>query len=281
MAIMLALAAAALYGSADFVGGLASRKNHALVVALAAQAGGLILLILAVPLVGGSSAVVPADLMWGAAAGVTGGIGLVIGFRALARGPMSVAAPTTALSASAVPIIAGLLLGERPGGATLAGIAIALVAVVLITASPGGNGVEGRRSLLPTVTLSLTAGAVFGLFYVFLSQSGSGAGLWPLVAARAVSVPLLVALVFSRSVPWRLSRLQVGPMFASGILDMGANILFLFAARHGMLAVVAAITGLYPAGTIALAQARLGERLAPIQMGGLGVAALAAVMVTL
>lgn len=277
MSIMLALGAAAFYGSADYVGAVASRRTSVLTVALGAQLGGLLILLMALPMLGPAT-VTSTDILAGAAAGVFGGLGLVVVYQALARGPMSVVAPTTALSASAVPVVAGLALGERPGLSALAGIAVAFVAVALITREQADDPVPASaavRALLP----ALGGGAIFGLFFVFLHQAGDDAGLWPLLAARAVSVPILLGLVIARRTPMARGASLVGALFVSGILDMAANILFLLASRYGMLAVVAAITGLYPASTVVLAQTRLGERMQPVQFAGMGVALVAAVMV--
>lgn len=279
MAIALALSAALAYGSADFVGGLAARRTSPILTAFGAQLTGLVVLLVAMPLLGPASPT-GADLLYGSIAGIFGGSGVVLLYRALAAGPMSVVAPTTALAASVVPILAGILLGERPGGLAFLGIAVSLVAVVLITRErvsehhvPAGRAVIG---------LALGGGAIFGLFFVFLHQTGDSAGLWPLLAARLTSVPLL-ALLIARQVG--ISSFQVPrltrPVMVSGALDMGANICYLLALRHGMLSVVAALTGLYPASTILLAQSHLRERLHLPQFVGLGVAACAAILIAL
>lgn len=283
MTIVLALGAAAFYGAGDFVGGLASRRTAVLLVALGAQVSGLLLLLGALPFLGPAT-VTGGDLVLGAVAGVFGGLGLVVVYQALARGPMSIVAPTTALSASAVPVLAGLAMGERPGLAAIAGIAVSFGAVALITREAPGEQPVARsvaaRALLP----ALGGGAIFGLFFVFLHHTGSEAGLWPLLAARSASVPILLLLVL-RQRAWpsagagALGAGLLGAVLMSGVLDMAANILYLLASRSGMLAVVAAITGLYPASTVVLAQTRLGERMQPVQFAGLGVAAMAALMV--
>lgn len=278
MAIVLALGAAAFYGAGDFIGGLASRRNAVLAVALGAQVSGLLLLLVALPFLGPAT-VTPADVGFGAVAGVFGGLGLVVVYRALAMGPMSVVAPTTALSASAVPVLAGLALGDRPGLAAVAGIGISFAAVALITREDTGAAPLGARTVVRALLPALGGGAIFGLFFVFLHQTGPDAGLWPLLAARSASVPILLLLVLARRVPIGRDLGMLGAVLVSGALDMAANILYLLAARHGMLAVVAALTGLYPAATVVLAQNRLGERMAPIQLTGLGVAAFAAVLV--
>jgi uncharacterized membrane protein len=277
MAIVLALSAAFAYGSADFVGGLAARRTSPLLTAFGSQITGLVVLLVAMPFLG-HAAPSPRDFAFGAVAGVFGGAGIVLLYRALAAGPMSVVAPTTALAASVVPILAGVVLGERPGPVAFVGIAVSLVAVVLITRERVSE--HHQRAGRQVLALALGGGAIFGLFFVFLHQTGSGAGLWPLVAARFTSVPLLALLVIRqegvRSL--ELPRLN-SPVIVSGTLDMAANICYLIALRHGMLAVVAALTGLYPASTIVLAQSQLRERLHLPQVIGLGVAACAAVLI--
>jgi len=280
MAIFLALGAAAFYGSSDFIGALASRRVAVLSVAFGAQVAGLVTIALVIPFLG-ATVVTGGDLVAGAAAGVFGGLGLLAVYRCLATGPMSVVAPTTALSASAVPVLAGLLLGERPGASAVLGIAVAFVAVALITREAPEPGAPSRRIDLSVVGPSLVAGGILGLFFVFLGGASDEAGLWPLLAARLTSVPILGVLLARRRLPVVRDRRLLGVILVSGVLDMAANVLFLLASHQGMLAVVSAITGLYPASTIVLAQTRLKERIAPVQATGLGIAACAAVLVAM
>lgn len=292
MSIALALGAALVFGGADFLGGLAARRRAALAVAFATQAAGLALLLVAIPLLP-TAVFTRTDLALGAFGGLFGATGVVLLFRCLARGPMSVVAPLTALAAAGLPVVAGLLQGERPGVSALAGIGIALVAVALITRegddtpvpvlADDGHPIEPSpvRAGLPVIVSALVAGAMFGLFFVCLHGTGDDAGLHPLLAARMASVPLLGLLVATRGDGLRsaLTGRGLTIVIVSGVLDMTANILFLVALRHGMLAVVSAITGLYPAGTVLLAQTVLSERLRRPQVVGLGVAAVAAVLV--
>lgn len=278
MAVVLALGAALAYGSADFMGGLVSRRTAPLAVALGAQLSGLGVLVLALPLLGPSS-MHPSDLAWGGLAGLFGGFGIVALYHVLARGPMSVVAPTTALSAAVVPILAGLVQGDRPGPLVALGMGVSFVAVLLITRE-GGKAGSGGPAGWPVLAGALASGAVFGLFFVSLDQAGDHAGLWPLLGARLVSVPALGLLVWHRRQPLRWSAPGVvRVVIFAGALDMGANIAYLVALRHGMLPVVAAVAGLYPASTVLLARTRLGERLRGIQVAGLVVAACAAVLI--
>ena len=123
---------------------------------------------------------------------------------------------------------------------------------------------------------------MFGLFFVCLHQTGHHAGLWPLLAARLTSVPLLVVLVWRSGHAWhRRTPGVASTVLLSGSLDMAANVLYLVALRHGMLAIVAAVAGLYPASTVMLARAHLDERLHRLQLWGLVAAGFAAVLVAI
>ncbi|MCU1455831.1 MAG: conserved rane protein of unknown function [Acidimicrobiales bacterium] len=276
MTVVLALGAAMVFGSADFLGGIAARRTTPLVVALGSQLCGLSVLALALPLMG-SATHTPGDLLLGAVAGVFGAAGLVLVYRALARGPMSVVAPTTALSAAVVPVVAGLLLGERLGWQAIVGIGVAFGAVALLTREHGGG--HRPRASTSAVGTSLFAGALLGVFFVFLHATSAHAGLWPLVGARVASISLLAAIVGGQRVSLSVPRRGLAALALSGALDMLANVLYLLAVRRGMLAVVAALTALYPASTVILAQTVLSERMRRVQLVGLALAGVAAALI--
>src|SRR5437870_10566860 len=90
-----------------------------------------------------------ADVLWGAAAGVSGGIGVALLYHALATGTMAVVAPTTAVCAVAIPVVVSVLLGERPMPLAVAGIALGMVSIVLVSQQQGGTqagaGEPGER----------------------------------------------------------------------------------------------------------------------------------------
>jgi drug/metabolite transporter (DMT)-like permease len=282
MSVVLALGAAMVFGSADFLGGLASRRRAALAVALGSQVAGFVALVIALPLLP-SATVAPRDLLLGALGGLFGSSGVVLLFRGLAKGPMSIVAPVAALTAAVVPILAGVVQGERPGAAAVVGIVVALAAVVLITREGDDVTVTGERARggAEVVATALASGALFGSFFVCLHGTGDDAGLYPLLGARMASLPFLAILVTARGDGLREAFTGRGlpVVVVSGVLDMGANVLYLVALRHGLLAVVSALTGLYPGATVVLAQTVLDERMRRTQVAGLAVAAVAATLV--
>ena len=125
MAYLLALSSAALYGAADFLGGLASRRANTLAIVVTSQGCGLTLLVLSLPLLPEATPTAR-DLVWGGAAGLAGGTGVTLLYRALAVGRMAVVAPTTAVCAVMIPVVTGVLLGERLVPLTILGVALAI-----------------------------------------------------------------------------------------------------------------------------------------------------------
>jgi drug/metabolite transporter (DMT)-like permease len=278
VAVVLALTSAAVYGAADFLGGLASRKTSVFGVVALSQVVGLAALLALLPWLGGP--VDGTDLAWGVAAGVAGASGLVLFFRTLARGVMSVIAPVTAVTSAAVPVLVGLLGGNRIGLWAAAGIALALAAVVLVSAEGGMSALRAARpaSLAP----ALAAGTAFGFFFVLLDRTSEEAGVTPLVAARMASVALVVVLVLATRQSLRVTRRALPLVALSGVGDMTANALFLLATQQeGQLAITCVLASLYPVGTVMLAQVLLRERLAGAQVAGLGTAVAAIVLITL
>jgi drug/metabolite transporter (DMT)-like permease len=278
VAVVLALSSAVVYGASDFLGGLASRRASVFGVVAYSQAFGLAALLLLLPWLGGP--VDAADLAWGAAAGLAGAAGLVIFFRTLAGGVMSVVAPVTAVTAAAVPVFVGLVGGDDIGRWAGVGIALALLAVVLVSADSGLSALRTARpaALFP----ALLAGSMFGLFFVLLDRTSGDAGLTPLAAARVASVGLVVCLALAGRQPLRVTRGLLPLVAASGVGDMTANALFLLATQaDGQLAVTGVLASLYPVSTVVLAQLVLRERLVGAQVAGLLAAVPAVVLISI
>lgn len=270
-----------VWGVGDFAGGKATQRAAALPVTWVSKLASLPLLALYLVLT-----YVPlstASLVWGAVAGVFGTVGIVVFYRALSAGAMTVVAPVTAVTSAAIPVAVGLLGGERPGAVPLVGITCALVAIALVSLAPGRPGEEspvtGRL-----IGLAVAAGIGFALFFVFLARAGAvaggDAGLWPVAAAQLAALALTAILLgFRRSAAGNVWPRATSLRWAllAGPFDMSANALYLVATRRGDLSLVAPLAALYPVTTVLLALLVDHERLRPLQVLGL-VLALAALL---
>jgi drug/metabolite transporter (DMT)-like permease len=171
---------------------------------------------------------------------------------------------------AAIPVVLGLIVGERPGSLAWVGIALAVPAIALLTAGPAARVEKGivRRAAV----LGIAAGIGFGLFFFSISRTSSGSGLWPLAAARLSTISLVVLFaVFTRSTI-RPVKEGFPIVLVAGLLDMGANIAFLLASRIGLLTITAIVTSLYPGPTVLLAMLVFRERMTVPRALGLALA---------
>jgi uncharacterized membrane protein len=279
MASLFALLAAVTYGAADFLGGITTRRATMMGAVLVTQGAGLVLLLLATPLLP-DAVVTGADLVFGAVAGVTGSVGVALLYLALAIGPMSVVAPVTAVCAAVVPLGIGLVLGERPHPLAAAGVVLALIAVGLLSQTEAAaTHTASPPRLGRGVRVALASGVAVGLFFAALAQTSAGAVLWPLAISRSVSITLFLSLALATGRPAGVPRPALLPALACGALDMVANAFYLAAVRQGQLGLVATLASLYPASTVLLARIVLGERLGSWQQLGVAGAVAAIVLI--
>jgi uncharacterized membrane protein len=278
---ILALGSALFYGAADFTGGLTTRRAGTIPVVVLSQFSGLVLVVLLLPVLPEASAR-RADLLWGAAAGLTGGIGVALLYRALAIGTMAVVAPTTAVCAVAIPVVVSVLLGERPAPLAIAGIALGITSIILVSQHTSDDAKPHRTAAgrLPRgVGTALVSGVAIGFFFLSLAGTRAEAGMWPLLMARAVSVTLFLLLGLAGRQSLRMPRGLAALVVLAGTIDMLANALYLLAAQRGPLSIVVTLSSLYPASTVLLARVVLRERLNPLQVTGVGCALAAVVLI--
>jgi drug/metabolite transporter (DMT)-like permease len=312
LTVLVGLVAALTYGSADFLGGIASKRISPIRVTAIGAASGLVILFAATPLLGGRWSW--EAVLYGGISGITGAVAITLLYACLAIGPMSILSPLTALVSAFVPLMAGVFRGERLPVLGYVAIGIALVAVVLV----GFVKEEGAvRPSLKALLMAIGSGAMIGAFLILIDLTPDDSGLVPLIANRAVNgvimfaavgVIALVAIRRSRSAspsdPSRRSssasrsetRIEtpapIGMLsrgwragfwlaVVCGMIDASANALLLLGLRIGELTVMSVLTALYPAGTIILAAVVLRERIAPVQVVGLVLALVAAGMLAL
>jgi drug/metabolite transporter (DMT)-like permease len=276
LGLALAMVSALVYGCADFGGGRATRLASATTVTFTSQLAGLCVVILAAPIVP-HGPISTRMLLAGFIGGIAGGSGVMLFYYLLANGTMSIVSPVTAVSAAAVPIVGGLLFGERLRTLALVGLVLAIGAIVLVSLVKGEHDPHASR----TVALSVAAGMFFGLFYVALSRSGPKPGVIPFLGARLSSMSIAGALALFRKEPLFVTRKAVPLAAATGIMDMTANVMFLYASLVGLLTITGAVAALYPISTLLLARFVDHERLRPIQWVGLFAALAAIVLISL
>lgn len=279
--VALAVLSGLIWGIGDFAGGKATQRAGALLVVWVSKLVSLPLL--AIYLIAMYVPITPIGLTWGAMAGVAGLVGLVLFYRALSAGAMTIVAPVTGVTSAAIPVVVGLVWGERPSGARLLGIGCALLAIALVSIAPNPSG---RPQVVSwrLIAVALGSGAGFGLFFILLAvaneAAGGSVGLWPIAGSQLSALiigGLLILMV--RPGPWPRG---VGLRFTmvAGPCDMTANALFLLAARTGDLSIVAPLAALYPVTTVILALVIDHERLRGVQIAGLAFAVAALVLVS-
>jgi drug/metabolite transporter (DMT)-like permease len=284
MVTVFALAAAVLYGSADFLGGAATRQSRALSVASLSVPAGAVVMLLAAAFAGGS--LPTAGLGWAVAAGAVGAVGLVVFYTGLAAGPMSVVAPVSALMSTVLPVGVAVASGERLSGRVYVGVAACLVAIVLVSLERGTaqDRPRGYHAALRGFGYGLTAGALFGIFFVFLRNAGSSGVFWPVGMARLASCAVVLtaaALARVRPAGREAGGRVLAAAIASGVLDASANLFYVLATRAGLFGIAIVLTSLYPGITVLLARVVLRERMHTVQRFGLLLAAIGVVLVTL
>ena len=263
MVILLGLAAAVLYGSGDFLGGMATRRAHVLAVLTVANTAAVITAIAVAAMSPGDASL--AGLAWGIGAGLAGGLGLIIFYIGLAEGPMSVVAPIAGLVSTVLPVAVALAGGERPG----AGAEIARTLVVQ----------EGRGR---AIAYGIASGALFGLFFLLIRNAGQSGTFWPVAAGRIgeLATVLIATAVLGRGLLPRGTA--GGPLLAAagaGVIDVVANICYVAATRTGAFGLAVVLASLYPGVTVLMARVVLGERLRWVQRAGLVLAAIGILLV--
>lgn len=278
MAVLLGVLVAISFGSADFLGGRASRTAPTITVLFAGQVVAITGALVIALVVGAD--VEGRDLAFGAAAGACNVVGLGLLYQGLATGRMGVVAPVTAVVAAIVPIVWGVVQDERPSTLTWIGAALAVAAGALIAREPDTGDARGRTS--GAILLAITAGVALGSSLVLYSETREESGFWPVLTARTAAIVLValgVAIVAARrGVRWptgHARRLALG----AGALDVTATALLLVAVREGLTVVVAPVAALAPAFTVVWAWGVLKEHVTRHQIAGLGIALVGLVLI--
>lgn len=269
MPVLLSLLASLTWGTADFLGGTATRRLPVGAVVAVSQSFALVG-VLVVALATGAYRADTGYVGWALVAAVCGVVGLSAFYSALATGTMGVVAPIAATGV-VVPVAVGLAQGDRPSALQGAGVVVAVIGVVLAS-GPEVRGGSGGRPLL----LAMLAAVGFGAVIVCVAKGAHYDTTMTLLVMRVASVALLVGAGLTGRVRIGAQRRDLPLLAAVGAGDVGANAMFAVASTEGLLSVVSVLSSLYPAVTVLLARLVHGERMKRLQDLGV-VAAIAGV----
>jgi len=259
---LAALVAACGYGTANFLGGLASRRQHAAVTLLLSQASAFPIVLAAAWLSAGR----PGDAGWGAGAGVLGFCGAACAYLCFSLGrPVGVAAVLLGTMAAAVPVAIGVVSGSRPGPVAAVGLGVAACSVAML-GWPEESTTDTHAALLAVV-----GGAMFGAYHTLMSRTSAASGMWPLVTSQGVIVLLAAAAMVALGLQVQDAH-ATGMSVADGAASTLATVAALAAVRSGSLPSVGTLIALAPAVTTLLAWVFVQERLHGRRAAGLALA---------
>jgi drug/metabolite transporter (DMT)-like permease len=286
--VALGLASAAIWGTSDFVGGVAARRLPASAVVLLSHGLSLVVLV-SLALLFHSPLPDRTSALFGLTGGLACGTGVIVLYRALALGGMGLTAAVSGVIAAVLPVLWGFATEGLPTGMQIAGIVLAAGSIWMIARSPGAA--SSRQGVL----LGAIAGASFGALFILLKLAGRGGVLWPLACSRAVSSSLAGVVTWfgtraaaekpiatpTRSGRQRwLSASLLALVATTGIFDASGNSFYILATRLGRLDIAAVLSSLYPASTILLAAVLLKERTTRSQTVGMALALVAVVLIS-
>ena len=275
---LFGLLSALTWGAGDFAGGIVSRRAGIYRAAFYGELTGMIFLAVMLAIVRERLPAWPV-WAWSVSAGAIGSVGLLLLFKSMVDGQMSVAAPVSALMAAILPVIASTLTEGLPGPAKYFGFALALAAIWLISQ---GEGHQKKLHLhLADLRLPLLSGVCFGAYFILMHQGSRSATIWPMIAGRSAgSAVLFFFAAANHQLHW--PERQVAPLvFLNAAGDIAGNTFYILSGQFGRLDVAAVLGSLYPGTTVLLAGLILHERLNRSQWAGIFAALGAIVLMTI
>jgi drug/metabolite transporter (DMT)-like permease len=273
--ILLALTAAATWGTADFFGGLAARRNHVFQVLTISSSSGILLLVVCIL---GQKEALPsfASLLWAAASGILGAVGLAFFYYGLSLGNTVSVAPTAAVVGAALPVIFGSVTDGLPQILQIAGFGLAFLGIWFVTRPSSKENPPTKSGFW----IAVLAGLLFGSFFICIAQVKQGEVLFPLLISRTCEFLLAFLFLFVRKIPLPNLRLSKIAIF-TGVLDAGGSIFFVLAKQLTRLDISVVLSSLYPVITVYLAYFVLKEKISLAQWAGVVLCVSAVVLISI
>ncbi len=267
--LFMVLMAIGLVGSADFFGGIASKKASPFSVAAWSQWVGFPVILVVALAYGGTPTT--EDLALGLVAGLGSAIGVVALYRGFSVSAVGIVAPIASTVAAMLPILIGIIAGERPESVVAVGLVVGLVSVVLVGYVPGAGHLS-----LSGITHGVVSGVGFAMMVVAYSRTSEGSGLTSAVSGRFASAVVATLAMLVVGAPRSIERhVWLPTALAGGLAGLGMGF-FVAASQRADLILVGMAIALFPAVTVVLAAIFLKEYLARSQWVGI-VCAVAAV----
>jgi len=281
MGILLGLATALSWGSADLCARFATRSIGTFRTMLYMQLTGFVLLTAVMHWLGGWGPLAQSFdwrlWAWGIGAGILNTSGTLALYRSFEIGKMSIVAPISA-GYPALTTVLSAITGERLTAARFAGVVLIILGVVVVAR---GEAMPGDANPLDD---SRPAKKHLGVGWALLSAIGFGVMFWllgirvvPMMGAapsvwmiRLTSVIATAAVMLVARRPMKLPDLGVNRwILGVGILDTSAYVFNNFGMMREQVSVVSVLASLYGAVTVALAAVVLKEKISRTQWAGI------------
>jgi hypothetical protein len=220
----------------------------------------------------------PSGLAWSSAGGAAEAAAAGLLYLALAAGTMGVASPLAAVVGATIPVGVGLATGESVAPPQAVGMLLAFGAIILV-AAPQRAAVAANRRAAP---LAIASGGMFAISFIAFSRAGVGSDpFWVAAIARITGLAIVALLAWVISQPLVTPRGLRRLVALVGLLDAAALVLLLMAYGGGRLGLTTVLISLYPAVTVVLAALFLRERMARIELIGVGIALMAVTLLAM
>lgn len=268
LSILCGISTALCWGMADFIGGANSRKVGPYGMTIGTIGCGLVLLLLSAPVLQSSPLSLSGWLIC-LLAGAFDAVGILLLYLSMTLGRLSLAAPVSALTAAALPVLFGMSTQGIPALPIVLGLALALAAVWLVSREQDDGSQAPIR--LADLWLPLLSGSCLGTFLILMHAGSGSALLWPMVAVRSGGV---TALLLCMLTPFRSRLMPTAPLpwkiiVVNALLDVGGNGAYILAGQFGRMDVAAVLSALYPGATVFMAWLLLKERISRTQLIGI------------
>ena len=216
------------------------------------------------------------DLALGLVAGLGSAIGVVALYRGFSVSAVGIVAPIASTVAAMLPILIGIIGGERPESVVAVGLMVGLVSVVLVGYVPGAGHLS-----LSGITHGVVSGVGFAMMVVAYSRTSEASGLTSAVSGRFASAVVATVAMLVVGAPRSIERhVWVPTALAGGLAGLGMGF-FVAASQRADLILVGMAIALFPAVTVVLAAIFLKEHLARSQWLGIVFAVVAVALISI